>query len=170
MRTRQPKSLVTSNSRQTQSGFSALPPINPEFNPSDPIRFIFDYWRQVHDHPRAKLDAKRQRLIAKTLEQGYSVTDCQQAILGCRNSPFHQGENPHGQRYDAISLIFRDADHIDRFIDMYQHPPTVRQAAYREAHGTYSGLDRLAEAFEADYGELLPEGNPLSSAWWRNFS
>ena len=32
-------------------------------------------------------------------------------------TPYNMGKNDSGQVYDDISLIFRDADHIERFMN-----------------------------------------------------
>ena len=79
------------------------------------------------DHPRAKLDEKRRRLIRNALKR-YSVEDCQLAILGCSMTPHNMGENDRGQRYDGINVIFRDADQIDRFMRNAESPPTTTKS------------------------------------------
>lgn len=159
--TAQPAKTAKLTKRIPMAASSSSTPVSfpPEDAPRDPVECLFDYWREVHQHPHARLDDKRYRLLANALAHGYTLTDCQQAIRGCRHSPFHQGDNPRGQRYDSLSLIFRDAEHIERFMAMEAHPPAERQAAYREAHA--SGLDWLADAFEAHYGDRLPTGNPF---------
>lgn len=77
---------------------------------------LFEYWQRAMNHPRAKLDKKRKRTVEQALKLGYSVPELQKAIDGCKNTPFHMGKNDNNQVYDDISLIFRDAEHIDRFI------------------------------------------------------
>ena len=79
-----------------------------------PVRLVFDYWRQVMDRPRAHLDRKRAQAIAARL-QVYSVADLQQAIDGCRATPFNMGANPAKRLYNDISLICRDAQHVEDF-------------------------------------------------------
>lgn len=88
---------------------------------------VFDCWRQTLDHPRAALDAKRKKLIAARLKDGYSVEDLKAAILGCSLSPFHMGENDQRQRYDGLDLILRDASKVDQFIGFVQNPLARRQ-------------------------------------------
>ena len=78
---------------------------------------IFKHWQTTMNHPRAKLSTERQRAIKKALKLGYSVNDLTQALDGCADSPFHMGENDRKQVYDYITLIFRDAEHIERFIN-----------------------------------------------------
>jgi hypothetical protein len=78
---------------------------------------IFQHWQTVMNHPRAKFDTKRQRAIKNALKLGYSIADLKQAIDGCANNPFNMGQNERQQVYDQIMLIFRDADHIERFMN-----------------------------------------------------
>lgn len=80
------------------------------------IQAVFDYWRQIMGHERARMDAARQTVIRKRLADGYTVEDLMLAIEGCAASAFHMGENERGQRYDSLTLILRDADHVDKFM------------------------------------------------------
>lgn len=81
-----------------------------------PSRVIFDYWREVHNHPKARLDDKRRKLINARLSDGYTVEDLMTAIDGCKASLFHQGDNRDGKVYDGLDLICRDGAHVDQFI------------------------------------------------------
>lgn len=83
---------------------------------------IFDHWRSVHGHDRAKLDDKRRRLIGKALKDYDEATLCQ-AITGYLHSPHHQGQNDRGTKYDGLELILRDAAHIDAGLRFYADPP-----------------------------------------------
>ncbi len=88
----------------------------PKNSLSKEVNAIFLYWQQIMKHPQAKLDKKRQGKIGAALRLGFNVDQLKQAIDGCGNTPFNVGINDRGQRYDSIDLIFRDADHIERFI------------------------------------------------------
>lgn len=77
---------------------------------------VFGFWKELMGHERAQLGEKRTRAIRKALRMGYSVEDLQLAILGCKVSPFHQGQNDRDTSYDDIELICRDEIHIDKFI------------------------------------------------------
>lgn len=83
---------------------------------SEEIEHIFERWKTTMGHPRARLDAKRSKAIRAMLAVGYTVEDLELAIFGCSVSPFHQGQNDRGQKYEDIALICRDAEHIDKFI------------------------------------------------------
>lgn len=78
---------------------------------------IFEYWKRTMNHPRAKLDKKREQAIERAFKLGYSVNELEQAINGCATSPFHMGKNDSHKVYDDIGLIFRDAKHIEGFMN-----------------------------------------------------
>ena len=80
------------------------------------VRGVFDYWREVMEHPNAVLDNKRSRAIAARLKHGYSVEQLKRAVDGCRASPWHQGQNDRHQVYDDIELICRDAKRVEAFL------------------------------------------------------
>jgi hypothetical protein len=73
---------------------------------------VFDHWKRIFDHPRAKMDSKRQRVIERALKL-YSTTQLTEAISGYRHSPHHMGENDRHTVYDDIEIFLRDAKHID---------------------------------------------------------
>jgi hypothetical protein len=80
------------------------------------VQDIFTHWQAVMRHPQAKLDQKRAIKIAQALKLGYTTEQLKQAVNGCAASSFNMGENDRKQRYDGIGLIFRDAEHIERFM------------------------------------------------------
>ena len=84
---------------------------------------VFAHWQHVMNHPHAKLDTKRRKVITQALGLGYTADNLKLAIDGCSKTPFNAGQNDRGQRYDSINLIFRDADHIDQFIANAKNPP-----------------------------------------------
>ena len=67
-------------------------------------------------HPHAVFDIKRQRKIQKAFKLGFCLEDLKKAIDGCSLTPYNMGKNDSKQVYDGIDLIFRDAEHIERFI------------------------------------------------------
>lgn len=97
---------------------------------------IFEYWKTIMRHPRAKLDSKRKRVITNALKLGYTPSDLKQAIDGCANTPYNMGKNDSGQIYDDISLILRDATHIERFMNNSNINET--------AHGSIKTNDLMA--------------------------
>ena len=60
------------------------------------------------------LDATRRQIIAAAIYD-YEVQGCKDAIDGCLLSEFHMGRNKMNKRYDSVELIFRDAEHVEKF-------------------------------------------------------
>lgn len=82
----------------------------------DGIKQVFDNWREVLNHPRAVLDKKRVKVIDDRLRDGWTVDELKLVPHGVKLSSWHMGQNPSGHIYDSLGLIYRDADHIERFI------------------------------------------------------
>ncbi len=80
------------------------------------VRQVFDAWVHFLDKPRSQLDTKRRALIEARLDDGYSVSALVKAMEGCAASTYHMGKNDLGRRYDKLTLILRDAEHIEQFI------------------------------------------------------
>lgn len=79
--------------------------------PTD-VTVVFDHWKQTHNHPRAKLDDKREKLIRIALKN-YSPEELCRSIAGYKHSAHHMGHNDQKTVYDDIELFLRDAKHID---------------------------------------------------------
>lgn len=92
------------------------------------VRRVFSHWQRVLEHPKARLDRKRDALIRRQLK-AYSVEDLCRAIDGYGASAFHRGENDRGERYDGLDLILRDAGHIERGWSLADAKPAATQAA-----------------------------------------
>lgn len=90
---------------------------------------VFDYWQQELNHPRAKLDAKRDKAIKARLKDGYTVSDLKAAIDGIQKSAHHMGENDRNALYDDIELICRDGPHVDKFIKLADGPNLTRMSS-----------------------------------------
>lgn len=84
---------------------------------------VFAHWQTATRHARAVLDTKRERAIKAALRR-YSVDDLCRSIDGYARSPFHQGQNDTGARHDDITLIVRDAKHVEAGWDLAtKHAP-----------------------------------------------
>jgi len=77
---------------------------------------VFNHWKTVLNHPKAILDAKVHKLIADRVAEGFSPEDLKSAIDGCKASAWHMGENDRRKKFDGLGLIFRDAEHVEKFI------------------------------------------------------
>jgi hypothetical protein len=91
-----------------------------------PIERLFSVWQDVMERPRAKLDMNRQQRLRWAL-LNYTEQECEQAIRGCSMSDFHMGRNSRGKMYNDLTLIFRDAEHVEDFIDTYLKAATAKQ-------------------------------------------
>ncbi len=112
------KELTDNNPHTPKGGDNEkLPKINPD------ILKVFEHWKSRCNHPKAKLDTKRQKAIKSALSWGYPVEDLRQAIDGCSLTPFNQGQNDRGQVYDSLQTILKDADQVDRFMANALNPP-----------------------------------------------
>jgi hypothetical protein len=45
---------------------------------------------------------------------------CKAAIVGCSLSPWHSGQNPSNKKYNDLSLIFRNAEKVEYFLDIHE--------------------------------------------------
>lgn len=81
---------------------------------------VFDYWRKVHDHPRAKLDGKRRRRILARRREGFTGKELCQAIKGAKLDAHLMGESrsSEGRVYDGLQTILRDAEQVERLMGM----------------------------------------------------
>lgn len=98
------------------------PSVEPPPRP-DVVVEIFGHWQTVMNHPQAKLDDRRRKCIQAALKLGYRPDQLRTAITGCSRTPHNMGRNDRGERYDELTLILRDAAHIDRFIRNATNPP-----------------------------------------------
>ena len=91
--------------------------------PHDPyavvVERLFEFWCETFGkNARTQLDEARRKKLT-TAYKRYGEVDCKKAILGCSYSPWHQGRNPGNKKYHDITLIFRNADKTEAFIDLY---------------------------------------------------
>ena len=83
------------------------------------VTAVFQHWIDVcrSGGRQPVLDAKRTRVIEKAIIS-HGANMCFLAIDGNKLSDFHQGANGRGKKYDEITLILRDAEHIEQFVDI----------------------------------------------------
>jgi hypothetical protein len=88
--------------------------------PSSEIQELWDYWvSKMRGGSKRKpvLDDARRQYLGAALHD-YGMDGCRDAIDGCALSEFHMGRNKMNKRYDSVELIFRDAEHIEKFHDI----------------------------------------------------
>ena len=79
---------------------------------------VYAYWLLKMRPGRTRvpaLDHKRRLKVASAIAD-YGIQECIRAIDGCAASDFHMGRNKANKRYDDLELIFRDQDHVERFL------------------------------------------------------
>ena len=84
------------------------------------IQQLWDYWvskMRATSKRKPVLDLSRRQFIGAAIFD-YELQGCLDAIDGCSISEFHMGRNKMNKRYDSIELIFRDAEHIEKFHDI----------------------------------------------------
>lgn len=102
---------------------SPPPPPSPKRTRDPAILEVWEHWKATLGHPASVLDPKREGCIARALK-AHGIQKCKAAIDGCSRTPWNMGENPGRKRYDSITLIFRDADQIERFASEPVVPPS----------------------------------------------
>lgn len=82
------------------------------------VREVFDLWKLATKRTdRTALDSRRRGVIERALRD-YPLADVIAAIRGVRRSAYHQGQNDEAKVYDDLTLILRDAKHIEEFRDL----------------------------------------------------
>jgi len=81
------------------------------------IEQVFDAWKQAAGHPRAQLTQARQALIARAIAD-FGVNGACEAVQGWRYDAFYNGQR--GRVRNQLGLLLRDAQHIERFRDLYR--------------------------------------------------
>lgn len=88
--------------------------------PSDDITQLFNFWKTTFNkRATTVLDDTRTRKLSAAIK-AYGIHQCQQAILGCSLSAWHTGHNPRNKQYTDITLIFRNAEKVEMFINIYE--------------------------------------------------
>ena len=113
-----PSRKTCPNQEQEQDGKTTLSASRPT---AADVQTIFDYWRERMNSPRSKLDDKRRKAIKDALKS-YEPRDLCLAIKGCSLTPHNMGFNDRHTKFNDISLILRDAAHIDRFMGNANNP------------------------------------------------
>jgi hypothetical protein len=127
----------------------------------DVVSDIFGYWQKTMNSPRALLDDKRKRAIKAALKLGYTPRQLCEAIKGCERSDFHmaRGKYAGNNKHNGIGLVLRDAEHIDKFIELASQQvvgeETIEQRNARIMAEFLSGPGAAdASAIDADVIEM----------------
>lgn len=128
------------------------------------VKTVFEYWQKTMATPNAQLDESRWKIIKAALKL-YEPRQLCDAILGCSKSDFHmaRGEFLGRQKYNGVGLIFRDADHIDKFVELASKqatgPETIEQRNNRILAELMGGDARTdANVIDIDMEEVNDAG------------
>lgn len=82
------------------------------------IKNLGEFYCHIHAKTKAFVfDANRSNKVkARMKEPGRTIGMGAQAIIGCRLSEYHQGQNDNQEIYDDIELIFRNAKNFEAMI------------------------------------------------------
>lgn len=84
------------------------------------ITDLFEFWKTTFNkRSTTQLDDTRKTKIASAIKL-YGMDNCRKAILGCSKSKWHTGVNPGGKQYTDLTLIFRNADKVEKFLEIYE--------------------------------------------------
>jgi len=109
------------------------------------VLLVFEHYRKYHPRAHKKPHCKMQewKKIQARLGEGYTIDDLKLAIDGCHMSPYHQGENDGGRKYDTLELIVRDGSKVNQFIEIANTKGPVTKASRKKSlRATSSWLDR----------------------------
>lgn len=132
------------------SDFVEQNPHPPSKNEGGNVLSVFKHYRKYHRraHPKPKSGSKEWGKVKARLAEGYTTDDLMMAIDGCHKSPYHQGENERGKKYDSLELIVRDGDHVNQFIEIaeeHKHgpPPALSEKEKRSVRAGKQFIDRM---------------------------
>lgn len=84
---------------------------------------VFDHWvARMGKAGNAKFTKDRETKVRARIKEGYTVEQLKQAVDGCAESPWHQGENPNNQVYNDLELICRSGSQVEKFIAVVDKP------------------------------------------------
>jgi hypothetical protein len=121
-------------------------------------REVFEHWRSTfRKSAKAKLDPKRKRRIAWALD-AYGIEAVKRAIDGYAADPWTRGQNDRGRAYDDLSLLLRDAEHVERGLEFAdgKGPRLSGRLPVSTGWG-----DAATKASQAEFDEMFP---PLEAA------
>lgn len=119
------------------------------------VQLVFNYWRRVCNHPRAKLGEKRRKVLLARLREGFTVAQLQAAVDGASVGAFVKD----GRRYDDLELICRDEVKLESFIARWEHAPPPLRFPDSAQHGLVDGIDELCFYLTMRFGPTYREGD-----------
>jgi len=79
---------------------------------------IFNHWvSSMNKSAQTKFTDGRKKCVKARLKDGYSELNIITAIDSCAKSPYHMGQNDTGTIYDDLTLICRNGEKLEGFIN-----------------------------------------------------
>lgn len=118
------------------------------------VEQVFAHYRTFH--PRTfrnpSRTSKEWKLIERRLGEGFTVDDLKLAIDGNHASPWHNGENETGRKYQSLELIVRDGSKVQQFMEAAGQAgrPRLLDKTQRTATAAKNVIDRMFGHGEMD--------------------
>ncbi len=94
----------------------SLLPVEPKLEKHDlQIDQVFAYWAVKLEHPRAKLDPKRKKLLRDRFAEGATAEELKLAVDGVL---IEIESWPDRRRFDGIEYVFKNRGSVEKFMDL----------------------------------------------------
>lgn len=123
-----------------------------EFKRHEEIERLFEFWKEMCNHPRSILDEDRadacRRILSLKREDGsqYKEEDGRLAIMGAALDPKTREAVKAGKSWDEFQLIFRHARQFERFAvqgaKLLRQHPEHKQAVYGDKSESRDGSQK----------------------------
>lgn len=164
------KDLTTNNDSKKekkklkQKDLAVSPNSDPETEQSSDDSFLdfFNFYKttmgKLKSNPNQALRSKYNARI----KDGFSDDELRRAVLGCKASSWHQGENPTGAHYNGLELILRNPEKVYDFLARYD-------ASFKQDHNQKPSEEPLKftpwnevmqQVLAADAGETYETSRP----------
>ena len=115
---------------------------------------IFNHWvSSMNKNQRTQFTANRKTCVKARLKDGYSEQDIITAITSCAKSSYHMGQNDTGTIYDDLTLICRNGEKLEGFINNADRSPIKQQTKQQNIS------DKNREAMNAFLNQGEQHGN-----------
>lgn len=119
-----------------------------------PVLEIFEHWKAATGKGRAKLDTRRRTRIEWALAN-YAPDEVKRAIDGYAASAWHRGDNDRGRAFLDLTLMLRDAEHVERGLEM---------ASGKSAMASTTSDKRTLDAWLAELSRLEERAHEMRLA------
>jgi len=142
---------TTTEQRQDNDNVQEVRSKKLKNKPLSPEATVFEFWKEtMSKNGNTTFDPARKTAVQRGLKN-LTLEEALAAVKGCSLSPHNMGDNDRHQKYNDLTLIFRDAEHWERFIELSKKPagghpshqpfkpPTPEEIAEIEAKADFGG-------------------------------